>query len=247
MLAKIKKYIPTSVKNFIKLIDGFIISTINRFINPNFKCTKDSKRCFSNKKSPNYKYEYFGKDTPVCCATHLYEILKDVTEVLEKHNLEYFISFGTLLGAIRHKGFIPWDTDVDILIPESQKEAIFNILQKELGSRYFIVKDREDNIVGSLFRVNYSKNNLLHIDLFTYIEQEDSIVFGYQRVIKKEDTYPLQKIPFYDIKLYAPKNPDVHLKRFYGQDYMKYAYKQWALNKKKFEITDYSPAKIEEV
>lgn len=45
-----------------------------------------------------------------------YELLKQLLAILEKHNLDYVAVYGTLLGAIRHKGFIPWDDDIDLLI-----------------------------------------------------------------------------------------------------------------------------------
>lgn len=44
-------------------------------------------------------------------------MLRQVHEFCEKHNLQYFLSNGTLLGAIKYKGFIPWDDDIDIFIP----------------------------------------------------------------------------------------------------------------------------------
>jgi hypothetical protein len=217
----------------------------NKKQRPNYKCTIDTKRCFGNSLSPNYRYEYFGENTPVCCATHLYNILKDVTQVLEDSGIEYFISFGTLLGAVRHRGLIPWDTDIDIIIPQSSMEDAIDILQQYLLSHYSISKDREDNIVGNLVRVNLSKVNTLHIDLFTYIEEDETIVFGYKRRFDKNDIFPLRKVEFYDLSLYAPKDINRQLTTFYGDDFMEYAYKQWALNKTKFKIKSFKPAVIE--
>ena len=46
-----------------------------------------------------------------------FEVLKKVTSVCEEQNIRYYLVFGTLVGAIRHKGFVPWDDDVDIMMP----------------------------------------------------------------------------------------------------------------------------------
>ena len=45
------------------------------------------------------------------------EMLKEIDFFCRQHNIRYSLAFGTLLGAIRHKGFIPWDDDVDIMMP----------------------------------------------------------------------------------------------------------------------------------
>lgn len=42
------------------------------------------------------------------------DIVKDIDDVCKKNNIEYYILYGSALGAIRHKGFIPWDDDFDI-------------------------------------------------------------------------------------------------------------------------------------
>ena len=242
----IKSLIPQSLKTILKMSDGYIVSSFNRIAHPDFRCDAITKRCFSNPKSPNYKYEYFGKDTPMCCATNLYTILKDVAYVLEENGIEYFISFGTLLGAVRHGGMIPWDTDVDILISESKKEEVIKILNKSFKTKsYKVHEDYDEKIVGSIIRVDLSEINTLHVDLFTYIEEDKKIIFGYNRVFEKKEIFPLKRVYFYDLSLYAPKEIDKQLEIIYGKDYKIYGYKQWALNKKKFKLTSFKPAEIE--
>ena len=241
-----KKYIPAPVKTFLKMADGVVLSSVNSLIRKDHHCSAETKRCFSDPQSPNYKYEYFGRDTPTCCATNLYTILRDVTKVLEENDLEYFISFGTLLGAVRHGGMIPWDTDVDILVPERERETIITVLKKAFeNTTYQVHEDVDPKIVGNIVRVDLSTTNTLHIDLFTYIDEGETIVFGYDRVFSKEGIYPLVRIPFYDLELMAPREYRQHLEQIYGSDYMEYAYRQWALNKKKFKLTDRKPATIE--
>lgn len=63
-------------------------------------------------------------------------ILKDVAEVCKKHNIKFFLGEGTLLGAIRHKGFIPWDDDVDLIMERSEYERFLAVAQEELGEKY---------------------------------------------------------------------------------------------------------------
>ena len=66
----------------------------------------------------------------------LLEQLDDLIRVCERHHIEYNLMCGTLLGAVRHKGFIPWDDDVDILITREEFERLRVVYPKECDKRF---------------------------------------------------------------------------------------------------------------
>ena len=61
-----------------------------------------------------------------------YEVLKEVLKILSKHKLRYFAIGGTCIGAVRHKGFIPWDDDIDLAMPREDYELFRNNYYMEL-------------------------------------------------------------------------------------------------------------------
>ena len=67
---------------------------------------------------------------------YLLEILKSVDAFCVKEGIRYSMAYGTLLGAVRHKGFIPWDDDIDLLMPRPDYERFVSTFGKEPGSRY---------------------------------------------------------------------------------------------------------------
>ena len=69
------------------------------------------------------------------------DILKDVHDFCETHNIRYSLAYGTLIGAIRHKGFIPWDDDVDILIPRPDFERFCREYKSSCGYQLYCPED----------------------------------------------------------------------------------------------------------
>ena len=66
------------------------------------------------------------------------DLLNKFIQVCNKYNLTYFADAGTLLGAVRHKGFIPWDDDVDIIMPRADFERLIEIADTEFTYPYYL-------------------------------------------------------------------------------------------------------------
>ena len=66
------------------------------------------------------------------------KILVEFDRVCRKNKIKYCLGCGTLLGAIRHKGFIPWDDDIDVWMMRDEYEKFCDICQKDLSSDFFL-------------------------------------------------------------------------------------------------------------
>ncbi len=103
-------------------------------------------------------------------------ILKEIDRIFKFHQIVYYMGYGSLLGAVRHKGPIPWDTDMDILIPYSQFETAVYILKKELPKEYIIDDPSNTKGYNLLFpRVGLRNNSslYLHVDIFPLVGVPD--------------------------------------------------------------------------
>ena len=63
---------------------------------------------------------------------YLLKLFREVDEICREHNLRYVLAGGSLIGALRHEGFVPWDDDVDLYMPRPDWEKFIEICKTEL-------------------------------------------------------------------------------------------------------------------
>jgi lipopolysaccharide cholinephosphotransferase len=119
------------------------------------------------------------------CQLKQLEILEIVDAICKKHNIEYWLDGGSILGAVRHGGFIPWDDDIDIAMRQEELDRFIKIAPAELPKHLFlqtaesdpsqkepIVKIRDLNSLyiedTDVFNAEYQKG--LYIDIFPFVD-----------------------------------------------------------------------------
>lgn len=98
-------------------------------------------------------------------------IFKEIAALCERHNIPYYAMAGTALGAVRHKGFIPWDDDMDLGIPRPYYEKFAEAAKKELPE-YF---ELEFSKIAQLYRLHDTR---LHMKVETFMTGSDSNVYS---------------------------------------------------------------------
>lgn len=158
------------------------------------------------------------------------EFFKKVIDFLEKYEIEYWATCGTLLGTMRDKGMIPWDDDNDICIQRSEIEKItlkMDIL-KDLGigwsSVFFGYKFYDLNGKPS----DGNDYNYPFVDVFVMSNLNKHYFYESSKAIKiwpneyyiKDELFPLKKLKYEYYEIFCPNNPTAFLDR---------AYKEWKI------------------
>lgn len=73
-------------------------------------------------------------------------VLDELDRICKKHGLRYYLTAGTLLGAVRHGGFIPWDDDVDVAMPRKDYDKLFKICQTDLHENFFYQNEKTERL-----------------------------------------------------------------------------------------------------
>ena len=88
------------------------------------------------------------------------QVLSRIDEVCKKHGLKWFADCGTLLGAVRHRGYIPWDDDLDICMLRHDYEVFFKVAVDELPKGYRVLTIHTENEYRELFGRVVNSNSI---------------------------------------------------------------------------------------
>ena len=103
-----------------------------------------------------------------------FELLKEFDSICKENNVKYWLDFGTLLGAMRHKGFIPWDDDIDTSMLKEDIDKILPILRKHFKNSDYIIRMRAITMNNFQIRIRNRRYNA-GIDIFqTYKYPEEN-------------------------------------------------------------------------
>jgi len=116
------------------------------------------------------------------------DMLIEFDAICKKHSLKYWLDSGTLLGAVRHKGFIPWDDDIDLSMPVEDYRKFKEIAQDELSDKiFFQTKETDPN-----FKFDYMKLRSNRASIVEF--HEEGRYVGYHQGVFV-DIFPMLTLP----------------------------------------------------
>ena len=116
------------------------------------------------------------------------EMLVEFDTICQKYNLKYWLDSGTLLGAVRHQGFIPWDDDIDISMPVEDYSKFQDIAQNELSENVFFQTMQTDKN----FKFDYIKLRSNKANIVEFHEKDREV--GYHQGVFV-DIFPMLTLP----------------------------------------------------
>ena len=114
----------------------------------------------------------------------LTEMLDYFHKLCERNNLKYFVAFGTLIGTIRHGGFIPWDDDIDVCMPRADYDRLIDIMNNS-NNLYYMLTPKNSKYYYNNFSRFCSKRGVLKLKGVINIDNLGPFI----------DVMPLDKVP----------------------------------------------------
>lgn len=116
------------------------------------------------------------------------KIAKEIRRICDKNGINYFLDAGSMLGAVRHKGFIPWDDDMDIGMLDDEYRKFLEIAPKELSDEFFLDNYYNNDEYGLVFSKVKMKNTIyrekigpknaknqeIFVDVFPYFSRSEN-------------------------------------------------------------------------
>jgi lipopolysaccharide cholinephosphotransferase len=173
----------------------------------------------------------------------LLEMGKSIADILEKHDIPYMIAYGTLLGAIRHKGFIPWDDDFDFYLFDDTYAQGIEYLRNELPADFFLEDEKSEPLYF---------HQWAHVkDLYSKAEcsefPQDSF-YAHKGI--SIDLYFTKKMPLAEVDNYLISENEAYIKRRHNKnliDEEDYIQRMAKLNEHKRIVQDNPSKSLEEV
>lgn len=166
----------------------------------------------------------------------IYQMMKDVHELFAQYGITYWTDGGTTLGTIRHKGLIPWDNDIDIIVMHEDELKLQDLSQEFEDLGYYFTQP-----MAGLYRIS-SMENLYKEDymasfpcLEVYIMRREKgsdryvmVSEWFRELWPKEYYYenellPLKKYKYGKLEVWGPKDPEAYFVRYYGPNWDKIA------------------------
>lgn len=125
-------------------------------------------------------------------------ILQEIDKLCTKNKIKYWLDSGTLIGAVRHNGFIPWDDDLDIGMLRDDYNKFLKIAEEQLNSNFFIQSEFNEKEYANPFAKimikdtlwvesmtqKSKKHNCIFVDIFPYDKVPESIILQKLTIIK---------------------------------------------------------------
>lgn len=123
-----------------------------------------------------------------CCWAAQLEVLEIIDAICQKHNIQYFADWGSMLGAVRHHGMIPWDDDLDITMKRPDYNKFLKVAKEELPESYHILNYRNDedywDVMSRVVNTRY-----INID-YDFLDQYHNFPFS-----TGIDIFPMDFVP----------------------------------------------------
>ena len=163
--------------------------------------------------------------------------LLDLKNILDKHNITFWLLYGTLLGAIRDKNFIEWDTDTDIGIFDSQKSQFLEAIPEIISSGFSLIRTAYPDDLVTFMRDDE------YIDVGIFRREIDSLKNSYYVYQDNREYLPsfdkLKDYKFLDFNFKVPFHYENLLIRWYGRS--------WRKKRKYFPAFAYNTSKFNKI